>query len=123
MINEGRNSIKRFFMDRKILIIPGAILFFVIVGILAWFADKPACALILQILGGLFLFCVCCVVPGFMLASLFHYKKAYILIGGVFLFWLIIFIIFCFFKPEWGWAFVKMADKYLLKFISLLLML
>jgi hypothetical protein len=107
-------------MDRRILIIPGVILFFVIVGILAWFGDNPACALILEILGGLFLFCAFCVFPGVMLARIFHHKKAYILIGGVFIFWCVALTVLGVFKPGWGWAFVKWSDRYLLKFISLL---
>ncbi len=107
-------------MNWKNLIIPGVILFFVIIGILAWFADNPVCVLILEILGGLFLFCVFCVLPGVALANIFRYKRVYLFIGGTFLFWCLVILILDFLRPEWGWAYVRWADKYLRDLVSLI---
>jgi len=103
-------------MDKKLLIIPITILFFIVVGTLAWFASNPICVLILNVLGGLFLFAVFCILPAFWLKRLLG-KSLVVLTALVFIFWLAVFFIIGL-KPEWGWGYVKFFGQYILPLLK-----
>ena len=112
---------------KKECIIPFTILFFIFVGILAWFAVEGniASIIMLNILGGIFLFSVFVLFPAiyfrkFLPSKLTFGQPLITSIVSFLIFWTIVGMII-FIKPKWGWNYVHFFDRYVLPLIKGLL--